>query len=85
MRRKTNLLLGVLTLTILMTSCGAQSNADNINSNSVDYEVLNMPVVETTEGDFVYRLVTEKEEYQEGDSVKISAELSNHLPCCIPF
>ncbi|MDQ8738703.1 hypothetical protein [Paenibacillus sp. LHD-38] len=69
------LLLSLIVITFLLAGCGSQGNADNISSNSADYDVLNKPRAEITEGDFVYRLVTENEEYQKGDSVKLYAEL----------
>ncbi|WP_235548967.1 hypothetical protein [Paenibacillus sp. Soil522] len=73
--RVSKLLLSLIMITFLLGGCGSQGNVDNISSNSDDYDVLNIPRAEITEDDFVYRLVTEKEEYQKGYSVKIYAEL----------
>jgi hypothetical protein len=48
--------------------------SDNISSKLSEYEVDNI-VDERIEGDFIYRLVTEKREYIKGESIKMYAEL----------
>lgn len=72
---RVSILLGFVTLTILLASCAPQGKIDKSNSDSANYEVINMSSAEVTEGDFIYRLVTEKEEYRSDESVTIYAEL----------
>ena len=61
-------------LALLLTSCTSKSESDNIVAKLDNYEVLNTKD-EVTEGDFIYRLVTEKAEYLDNESVRIYAEL----------
>lgn len=60
---------------VVLASCSSeQGTTDNSASELDNYEVLNTKN-EVNEGDFVYRLVTEKGEYHKNESVKIYAEL----------
>jgi hypothetical protein len=62
-------------LVLLLASCASkQGTSDNSASELDNYEVLSTNS-EVNEGDFVYRLVTEKAEYRINESVKIFAEL----------
>lgn len=45
------------------------------SASELDYYTVSNTSSETTEGDFIYRLSTEKGEYRENESVKIYAEL----------
>lgn len=71
--KKCNLycLFGLFSL--LLFGCGLGDNATN-NADLDEYEVTH-PEVEVTEGDFIYRLVSEKEQYDANGPVKIYAEL----------
>jgi hypothetical protein len=65
----------LITLTLLfVASCGSMQDSDNSASELNNYEVLKTRD-EVTEGDFIYRLVTEKGEYLNNESVNIFAEL----------
>ncbi len=50
--RVSKLLLSLIMITFLLGGCGSQGNVDNISSNSDDYDVLNIPRAEITEGRF---------------------------------
>lgn len=71
------ILTGLVLLTVLLASCGAQGKGQtgSGNSDSVNDEVTNSSSAEATEGDFVYRLVSEKEQYGAGEAVALYAEL----------
>lgn len=61
-------------LSLLLVSCTSGQNFDNSASELDKYAILKT-TDEVTESDFVYRLVSEKDEYQENEAVKIYAEL----------
>lgn len=61
-------------LALLLASCASKLESDNNPAKLDNYEVLNT-MDEVTEGDFIYRLVTEKGEYLDNESVRIYAEL----------
>jgi hypothetical protein len=63
-----------ITLALLLASCDTMQDSDNSASELNNYEVLKTRD-EVTEGDFIYRLVTEKGEYLNNESVNIFAEL----------
>lgn len=54
----------------LVAGCGSSNNNEFVQKNENG-----QTVSETQEGDFIYRLVTEKEAYRVGEPVKIYAEL----------
>ena len=58
----------------LLSSCTSELESDNSATKLDDYEVLKTKD-EVTEGDFIYRLVTEKAEFLDNESVRIYAEL----------
>lgn len=60
---------------LILTGCNSSSNINTKDSvNLEDFEVT-QTMDETTEGDFVFRLFTEKAEYQEGEDVKLYGEI----------
>ena len=61
-------------LTLLLSSCTYELESDNEVTKLDNYEVIKT-MDEVTEGDFIYRLVTEKGEYLDNESVNIYAEL----------
>src|SRR5690554_5657174 len=61
-------------LSLLLVGCASGQYLENSASELDKYEILKTKD-EVTKGDFVYRLVSEKDEYQENESVKIYAEL----------
>lgn len=64
-----------LLLTIPLAACGTGEDTTADTSASVDdFSVANTEA-SATEGDFIYRLVSEKEEYASGGPVEIYAEL----------
>lgn len=64
----------IILFSFLLTGCGTENSSGNKNSNLDKYEVLNTEA-EGVDGDFIYRLVSEKATYTESDSVSIYAEL----------
>ncbi|WP_096200728.1 hypothetical protein [Bacillus sp. FJAT-45350] len=68
------MILLVSFVTFVLASCGLGENRENGTSGTDDYVVANSSS-ETVEGDFVYRLVSEEEEYLQREEVKIYAEL----------
>jgi hypothetical protein len=58
----------------LLASCGLSEGAEDETSKGNKYEVSN-PEAEVTEDDFIYRLVSEKDEYNAKEPVSIYAEL----------
>ncbi|HSI66701.1 MAG TPA: hypothetical protein VK947_04740 [Planococcus sp. (in: firmicutes)] len=71
--QKNWLLLSVLPL-LSLAACGINENSDEGNANLSDFQVSN-PQAEATEGDFIYRLVSEKEQYEQGEPISMYAEL----------
>ncbi|GGM23688.1 hypothetical protein GCM10011351_06840 [Paraliobacillus quinghaiensis] len=71
--KKYNLFYLFSLLSLLLFGCGLGDNATN-NANLDEYEVTNSEA-EVTEGDFIYRLVSEKEQYDANGPVEIYAEL----------
>jgi hypothetical protein len=67
------LLLFIITA-LSLSSCSSTHDVDNNSTRVKKNEVLNTSV-EVYEGDFIYRIVTEKEEYLKNEKVKIYAEL----------
>ncbi|MFA9556903.1 hypothetical protein ACERII_06350 [Evansella sp. AB-rgal1] len=68
------LFLLLASVIVIFASCNTDSNGVNNVNESV--ESLNLTTeVEVIDGDFVYRLVTEKDEYEEHGDVTIYAEL----------
>jgi hypothetical protein len=67
------LLLFIITA-LSLSSCSSTQDVDNNSTRMKKNEVLNTSV-EVYEGDFIYRIVTEKEEYLKNEKVKIYAEL----------
>lgn len=61
-----------MTMAFILASCGLNQNSGD--SESETGEILKTKE-EATEGDFVYRLVTEKGEYHDSEPVKMYAEL----------
>ncbi|WP_084243129.1 hypothetical protein [Planomicrobium okeanokoites] len=74
MKRLLHFLL--LLLTLLLAACGtAEEPANGDSSASVEDYTVKATEAEATEGDFIYRLVSEKEEYASGGPVELYAEL----------
>ncbi|WP_372867713.1 hypothetical protein [Planomicrobium okeanokoites] len=74
MKRLLHFLL--LLLTLLLAACGtAEEPANGDSSASVEDYTVKTTEAEATEGDFIYRLVSEKEEYASGGPVELYAEL----------
>ncbi|WP_033543740.1 hypothetical protein [Planococcus sp. CAU13] len=65
----------LLSVILLLAACGTAENAASGDSSSADEFTVKATEAETTEGDFIYRLVSEKEEYPSGGPVEIYAEL----------
>ncbi|XEC97275.1 hypothetical protein AB6A23_12400 [Paenibacillus tarimensis] len=73
-------MLTLIVFLFVLTGCAAQGNGNSPAESSQDIlkggtMTTGMSSAESTEGDFIYRLVTEKEAYHEGESVKLYAEL----------
>lgn len=67
--------LPLLLLALMLAACGTDDETSTSNTASVkDFSVKNTEA-SATEGDFIYRLVSEKEEYASGGPVEIYAEL----------
>ena len=71
--KKINLIIFLAFLSIILIGCqqNTDENVDNAPSTTKNLETK----AEVTEGDFIYRLVTEKAEYSENEPIKIYAEL----------
>ncbi|EGA91157.1 hypothetical protein GPDM_01320 [Planococcus donghaensis MPA1U2] len=68
---KTFATAGVMGLVLLQSACGIEPSSQD---DLTEFHVTS-PQAETTKDDFTYRLVTEKEQYTEGDNVEVYAEL----------
>ncbi|ANU15017.1 hypothetical protein B481_2945 [Planococcus halocryophilus Or1] len=68
---KTFSIAGIIGLALLQSACGTDSTPQD---DLTDFHVTS-PQAETIEGDFTYRLITEKEQYTEGENVEVYAEL----------
>ncbi|MCL7748685.1 hypothetical protein [Halalkalibacter alkaliphilus] len=66
------MLLGFLLLVTIISACSVHNAARR--GELAEYEVTNTHA-ELEEGDFIYRLVTERGEYNQGDRVTLYAEL----------
>lgn len=62
---------GIISLALLLSACGINPTPQK---DLTDFHV-KTPQAETTKGDFIYRLVTEQEQYTDGDNVEVYAEL----------
>ena len=67
------LFLTCILLALFLTGCG--SNKDEKIASKLENYSIQKSKAEVKEDDFIYRLVSEKEEYTDGESVKIFAEL----------
>jgi hypothetical protein len=67
-------ILGIFILAVILSSCGSKQNGDNSAKMLDEFKVLKTRDI-VTENDFIYRLVTEKAEYNKNESIKIYAEL----------
>ncbi len=64
----------VTMVVLILASCSTKENTKKSKSILDQYKVINT-MSEVKDGNFIYRLVSEKKEYVEGESVKIYAEL----------
>lgn len=71
--KKVRLILSFVFLSIILFGC-QQSNDEKVDNEAPNTDKLETQA-EVTEGDFTYRLVTEKAEYSENEPIKIYAEL----------
>jgi hypothetical protein len=65
-------LLGTMLIMTFLIGCTSQNNIDTGELDNYD---VSKTSDEVTDGDFVYRLVTERGQYQEDEPVKVYAEL----------
>ncbi|SES64207.1 hypothetical protein SAMN05216389_101211 [Oceanobacillus limi] len=74
--RKAFLLYSVV-FVILLVSCDSSNGASDhsVLNNEVDNYEVTQTYAETAQGDFVFRLVSGREEYQEGESVQLYGEI----------
>ncbi|UVI33067.1 hypothetical protein [Paenibacillus spongiae] len=72
---KASILLGFMSILIFITGCGSKEKQESEDPGTVKVDILNKQNAVTADGDFIYRLVTEKAEYSLGETVKIYAEL----------
>jgi hypothetical protein len=59
---------------VSLAACGINENSGEGNSDLDDFQVT-QPQAEAAEGDFIYRLVSEKEQYEQGEPLNLYAEL----------
>ncbi|WP_339213836.1 hypothetical protein [Solibacillus sp. FSL W8-0372] len=71
--KKITIILSFVFISIILFGC--QQSNDKKLDNEVSYTDKLETQAEVTEGDFTYRLVTEKAEYSENEPIKIYAEL----------
>ena len=71
--KKVSLILSFMFLMVVLFGC-QQNKDDQVDNTPSTTESLETKA-EVTEGEFVYRLVTEKAEYRENEPVKVYAEL----------
>lgn len=69
-----NFLLFSLML-LMLTACGTDEETSSGTTASIDDFSVKNTEASSTEGDFIYRLVSEKEEYESGGPVELYAEL----------
>lgn len=69
-----NFLLFSLML-LMLTACGTDEETYSGTTASIDDFSVKNTEASSTEGDFIYRLVSEKEEYESGGPVELYAEL----------
>lgn len=76
MKKLTNTIC-VIFLIAILASCGTtQQDIDSGSSDNDRYkDASTTNIAEVTEGDFIYRLVSDHQEYQENDTVSLYAEL----------
>ncbi|MFD1032240.1 hypothetical protein [Metaplanococcus flavidus] len=60
---------------LFLTACGTADDAGNGDSSSIEKFTVQNTEAEARDGDFIYRLVSEQEEYASGGPVEIYAEL----------
>ena len=57
---------------LLLVSCGSSDSVDDVEL--ANYEV-NQTIAETVKNDFIFRLASEKEEYEQGEHVELYGEV----------
>lgn len=71
--RKTLLCIGIL-LSLFVSGCGIKNDSSDITSKVDSYDVVRTKA-EVQEGDFIYRLISQREEYSDNKSVEVYGEL----------
>ncbi|MBT2570576.1 hypothetical protein [Planococcus sp. ISL-110] len=61
-------------LVLLQAACGTEGTQEEASGSLTDFQVT-APQAESAEGDFIYRLATDQEQYIEGEKVAVYAEL----------
>lgn len=74
-KMKRYLYIGFILLLIMLTGCVKQETQGAAPSDPTLNKAARGSQAEMTDGDFVYRLVSEKEKYERGDQVQVYGEL----------
>lgn len=75
MKMKRYLYMGFILMLIMLTACVKQETLGAAPSDPTLNKAARGSQAEMTDGDFVYRLVSEKERYEQGDQVRLYGEL----------
>ncbi|HSJ36962.1 MAG TPA: hypothetical protein VK945_01965 [Planococcus sp. (in: firmicutes)] len=67
--------LPLLLLALLLAACGTGGDTPADTTTSIDDYSVSTTEASSSEGDFIYRLVTEQEEYTSGGPIELYAEL----------
>lgn len=67
--------LPLLAVTLLLVACGSAKETTSGNTASINDFSVSTTEASATEGDFIYRLVSEQEEFASGGPIELYAEL----------
>lgn len=66
---------GIIALLFLLTACGSSDSGNQIGQEEIDRYEVSKTRDQSAEGDFTFRLISEKEEYEEGEDVTLYGEI----------
>lgn len=66
---------GIIAVLFLLTACSSSDSGNQIGQEEIDRYEVSKTRDQSTEADFIFRLISEKEEYEEGEDVILYGEI----------